>query len=251
MRESTQSRRARRLGKAERIVIVRRLRQRGEHRRFGEAEFIEWLVEIGLGRRGDAIGLLAEIDLVEVKLQNPLFGEALVDAKGQNRLADLAPEGRLVAEQHVFCELLRNGGGADRPPSLVEMPKIGDGGAQDGERIDAAMGPEILILGGDEGLFDDIGNGGIGRIDAPLLGKLGHQRAIGREHPAHYRRLIILEPGDIGKIGSIVAIGAIGDDRRSQPGEHDEPGERTCKPAEPAREKAPRTARAGVRRRVA
>ena len=77
MRSSTQSRRASRgIGEAERVVVVRRLRQRGQERRLGERQLVQRLVEIGLRRRRDAVGAEAEIDLVQVQLEDALLAQA-------------------------------------------------------------------------------------------------------------------------------------------------------------------------------
>src|SRR6185312_3585276 len=53
------------LALAERIVIIRRLRQRRQIRRLRDGQLIHRLVEIGERGGGDAVGAEAEINLVE------------------------------------------------------------------------------------------------------------------------------------------------------------------------------------------
>ncbi len=138
---------ARRLGVAERVVIVRRLGERRQHRRLGQGQRVERLGEIGLRRCGDAVGALTEIDLVQIEFENPLLAQALLDAHRQERLTHLARERDLATEQHVLRDLLGDGRGALGPPPLVQVGEIGQCGAEDRNRIDAGVGPEILILG--------------------------------------------------------------------------------------------------------
>ena len=59
---------------------------------------------------------------------------------------------------------------------------------------------EILVLGGDEGVHDAVGNGGEGHIDAPLAGKLGDQVAVIGVDAGHDRRLVFGEHFVVRKI---------------------------------------------------
>ena len=77
---------------AERVVVVRRLGQRGEIGRLGERQLVHRLVEIVERRRGDAIGAEAEEDLVEIELEDLVLGVGLLDAEREDRFLDLAVE---------------------------------------------------------------------------------------------------------------------------------------------------------------
>ncbi len=186
---------ARGLGEAERVVVVGRLGQRGEEGGFRQGDLVERLVEVGLRRGGHAVGLQAEIDLVQVELEDALLGQRLLDPDGEHRLLHLALQGALVgAEQHVAGDLLGDGGGADRAAVPAHLHQVGDGRAGDGAGVDALVGPEILVLGGDEGLLDHVRNGGERHEDAPLLRQLGDQAVIAGIDPAHHRRLVLAQP---------------------------------------------------------
>ena len=80
----------------------------------------------------------------------------------------------IVAQQHVLGDLLGDGGGADRSAAAPDLREVGDAGAQDRHGIDPAMHPEILVLGGDERPFHQVGDGGVGGKDAPFRRELGH-----------------------------------------------------------------------------
>ena len=67
-----------------------RLGQRGQERHFGDVELVQRFAEIIQRRRRHAIGVLAEIDLVEIELEDLFLGIGRVDADRQDRLADLA-----------------------------------------------------------------------------------------------------------------------------------------------------------------
>ena len=68
---------------AERIVIVRTLRQGGEVGGFRDRKLVHRLVEIEQRRRRDAIGAEAEIDFVEIKLEDFFFRVSAFDAQRQ------------------------------------------------------------------------------------------------------------------------------------------------------------------------
>jgi hypothetical protein len=55
---------------AERMIVGRTLRQRGEIGGLGDCQFGHRLVEIGERRAGNAIGIQAEEDLVEIEFEN-------------------------------------------------------------------------------------------------------------------------------------------------------------------------------------
>ena len=104
-------------------------------------------------RRGiDAIGAGAEIDPVQIDLEDLVLGEAVLEPQRQQGLADLARKAPLGRQEQVFGELL-----GDRAAALDEMPggEIGERGAQQPDRIDAEMAVEAAVLGRDHRLAAD------------------------------------------------------------------------------------------------
>ena len=61
---------------ADRVVRGRRLGQARQHRRLGDGDLGERLAEVDLRRGGEAVGALAEEDLVDVELEDLVLGQA-------------------------------------------------------------------------------------------------------------------------------------------------------------------------------
>ena len=102
------------LALAERIELARRLRQRREIGRLRHGQFVHRLVEIDQRGRGNAVGAKAEIDLVEIELEDLLLGIGALDLEREQRFLDLALERDLVGQKEVLGDLLGDGRGALR-----------------------------------------------------------------------------------------------------------------------------------------
>ncbi len=203
---------ARGLGEAERVVVVRRLGQRGQEGGLRQGDLVQRLVEVGLRRRGHAVGLHAEVDLVQVQLEDAVLGQRLLHPDGEHGLLDLALHGALVAaQQHVARDLLGDGGGADRAAAAAHLHQVGEGGARHRTRIDALVGPEVLVLGGDEGLLDHVRDGGERHEDAPLLCQLGDQARVAGVDAAHHRRLVLPQAVHGRQLGGQLLERVVGD----------------------------------------
>ena len=182
------------------IVIVGRLRQPGEERRLAEGQFVERFVEVDQRRRLDPVGTRAEINLVQVQLEDAVFGKRLLDPGRQQDLLDLARHCQLVGQQHVLGNLLRDRRGADRPALAVPAPEIGQRGPEHRDRVDPAMAVEVLVLGRQKGLDDLLGDRA-DRHKNPALGRiLGQQPPVAGMHPRRNRRLIMRQLLVIGQV---------------------------------------------------
>ena len=104
--------------------------------------------EITLRRLLDAIGAGAEIDPVQIHLQDLRLGEFVLQPQRQQHLLQLARDRALLRQEQVFRQLLRDGGGALRHPHVQD---IRHQRARDAVRIDAVMLVEAPVLDGDEG----------------------------------------------------------------------------------------------------
>ena len=109
--------------------------------RFLEAEVRDALAEIEVRGRLDAVGAVAEVELVAVELEDPLLGIFLLDAAGDEHLLELPPDGLLGIEEQLAGQLLGDGapalgpaqGAAPDPDDvLLERP-------EDAHVIDARM----------------------------------------------------------------------------------------------------------------
>ena len=87
------------------------------------------LAEIALRGGVDAIGACAEIDAVEIELENLGLGELALEPERQHQLLQLAREGALLGQEQVLGELLGDGRAALRYAAAAQ---VGDSGAQQG-----------------------------------------------------------------------------------------------------------------------
>ena len=121
------------------MVVVRGLRQRREIGGLGDGQFVHRLAEIVQGGGGDAVIAHAEIDLVEIELEDLVLRVGLLDAEGEQRLLDLADVARLVGQEEVLGDLLGDGRGALRALARAAILEIGEEGAHDAFGVDAIM----------------------------------------------------------------------------------------------------------------
>ena len=156
-------------------------------------------VEIEERRGRHAVGAHAEIDFVEVELENLLLGERTLDLHRQQRFLDLAREGDLVGEQEVLGYLLSDGGGALRPASAAILLDVEQRRARDAGEVDPAVLVEILVLGRDEGVGDELWHRLDRNVETPLARVFREQGTVGGMHPGHHRGLIVLQLRVVGK----------------------------------------------------
>ena len=186
---------------AHRVEIRRRLGQRGEEGGLMRGELAQGLVEIGLGGGGDAIGVLAEEDLVHVQFENALLVERFLEPGGKDDLFDLALDPAVAGEQEVLHHLLGDGRGAAHVLA-ARLHRL-DTGGDDAARVIAGVVVEILVLGRDEGLFDQVGDLFGGGEKPAFLGELIDHPAFTGIDPADCRRLVLGQRFVAGQIAAI------------------------------------------------
>ena len=98
----------------------------------------------------DAVGATAEIDLVEIKLQDLRLGELGLQGQGQDPFAELAVERAIVVQEHVARQLL--GDGTSRGNTLVARHRHIDC-ADEAHGIHAGVHVEATVLDRDHGLL--------------------------------------------------------------------------------------------------
>ena len=136
-----------------RVPARRRLGQPGDHRVLRQTQLVDGLAVIRLRGGTDAIGTAAEVDLVQVQLQDLLLGQLALDAQRQEDLLDLADVGLLVAEKEVTGQL--HGDGAAARALFAGACQL-HRGAQDTLIVDPGMLVKAVILGGQEGLLQHL-----------------------------------------------------------------------------------------------
>src|SRR5215212_335096 len=131
------------LGLVERVEDRRRLREACEQCRLREREVAGPAREVGLRGGLDAVRVVAEVDLVQVLLEDLVLRPAAVQLDRQAGLGDLSLERDLLADVEVPDELL-----GDRGAALHDLPRadVGPGGAQDAGDVDSAVVVEAPIL---------------------------------------------------------------------------------------------------------
>ncbi len=179
------------------LVVVRPLRQRGEIGDLGHGQLVHRLAEIVQGRGGDAVVAEAEIDLVEVELEDLLLRIGRLDLEGEQRLLDLAVERSLVGQQEVLGDLLGDRRGALDVLAALDQHHRGAG---DAFEVDAVVRVEVLVLGRDEGFLHQGGDRRGRQVQAALVGIFGEHRAVAGVDAGHHRRLVVLELGVVRQI---------------------------------------------------
>ena len=189
---------------AHRMQRARRFRKRGKIRGFRNRQFVHRFVEIDQRRCGDAVGAEAEIDFIEIEFEDAVLGIGALDAHRQQGFLDLAGERHFVGQKEVLRDLLGDRRRALRPAVGAKVLRIHHGRARHAGEVDAAMLVEVLVLGREERVGDELWHRLDRQIEPPLLGILAEQRTVGRMHARHHRRLVILKlrivrqvPGEI------------------------------------------------------
>ncbi len=217
------------LAGAERMQDARRLRQRREIGGLRDGELVHRLVEVHQRRRGDAVGAEAEIDLVEIELEDLVLGIGPLDLQREQRLLDLAGERHLVGQQEVLGDLLGDGRGALRPPARTVVLQVDRAGARDALEVEPVVLVEILVLGGQEGVDHHLRHGLDRNVEPALGGVFGDQRAVGGVHAGHHRRLVVLKLRVVrqvlGEVPEQAGGGADADQEHDRPGREQESAE--------------------------
>ena len=94
---------------------------------------------------------MAEINLIEVKLEDLVLAVLALDGKGVKRLPDLTGHEFLLGQQGVSGQLL---GDRRRTLHVAAASKVSPGRPGDGPEIDAPMAIESGVLDGDDRLAD-------------------------------------------------------------------------------------------------
>ncbi|MNZ33673.1 hypothetical protein D3C78_510260 [compost metagenome] len=95
-----------------RVVARGSLGQAGDHRQLGQRQFADRLAVVDLRGRLDAVGAVAEVDLVDVQLEDRVLVEGPLDLQGEKYLVDFPGKTPLVGEEEVLRHLHGDGAAA-------------------------------------------------------------------------------------------------------------------------------------------
>src|SRR6185295_981154 len=98
-----------------------RLDQTREERRFRERHVARGLAEVALRRRLDAVSAGAEIDAVEIEVEDLVLGIFPLEPYREDHLLQLALHGALLRQEQVLGELLRDGRAALRYATMQHV----------------------------------------------------------------------------------------------------------------------------------
>ena len=183
------------LGMAAWVVVGRPADDGDEQRELVEVELVQRFAEIELAREPEAVhravAVLAEIDLVYVRLHEIVLVVAQLERQRHERLVQLAGPGPLVAEKIAANELL-----SQRARALLDLAgrEVHERGPQHRERVDAVMLREASVLDRDQRGRQER-RGLVGRDDQAILAVRGE------ETPDQER----IEPCDRGVLAAFVA----------------------------------------------
>ena len=124
-----------------------RLDEAGEHRGFRQRDVLRRLAEIALRCGLDAIGAGAEIDAVQIELEDFVLGMLALQPQRELDFLQFALEGALLGQEQILGELLRQRRAALRDAAVQD---VGHRRARDADGIDAVMRIEAAVLDGDE-----------------------------------------------------------------------------------------------------
>ena len=134
-------------------------------------------MEVHPGRRLHTVALVAQIDGVQVHLQDLVLAVVLLQGQGPVHLGHLALDGVLVIAGDVLDELLGDGGAA----LGIAVGEGAEHGPQGAVPIHAVVGLEALVLNGNGGVTQDLGDGVEVHPNAVFIAEQGlvHDRLLG------------------------------------------------------------------------
>ena len=136
------------------VVVARGPDDARQQGPFRERELAHGLAEVRLARGADPVRAVAEVDDREVAVEDLVLGCLAVELAGEDRLSHLSGDRALLPRVGVLDVLL----GDRRAPLDGLSPDVGPHGAQRALRVDAAVGVEALVLDGDDGVLEDLGD---------------------------------------------------------------------------------------------
>src|SRR6266700_1616264 len=192
--------------------IVGPFHEPSEQRALLELEIIGRFSKIAARPQLDAPRAAAEIDGIEIELEDFRLAERALDPRRHDHLADLALVGEVIAHQQVLHDLLGDGRAALRPPGLGEAI---DEGADQAALVDPVVLVEAFVLGREEGFLHVLGDIGERNPHSALvlLEDFGERPTVAVEEDAGTWKLHAFELGMVGQVSCrlVVEIDHVGE----------------------------------------
>ena len=139
---------------AQGVILRGVVRDADEAGTFGQVQLRNVLAEIGVGGGVHAVAPLAQVDIVEVGLQNIVLGVLLLKLQGTEDLHDLSFHGDLIVAGHVLDQLLGQGRAAlDAPAGEHQADGLGRA-----DPVHAVVLVKALVLNGHGGILQILGD---------------------------------------------------------------------------------------------
>jgi len=139
------------LGMPEGIVAAGGLGQAGDDGALGQGDVGSVLAEVGPGRGFHTVGVLPQIDVVEVGLEDVVLADGVFQPVGQDGFLHLAGVAAFRTQQELFDDLLGDGAAALLAAAGGFVAQVVDEGAHDGHGIDTMMLVEGIVFRSQEG----------------------------------------------------------------------------------------------------
>jgi len=222
--------RERLLGVALRVIAARRLREPGQEGRLRDREVADVDVEECPRRRRDAVGAGAEVDLIQIQVEDVVLRELRLQPECQDELLHLALVAALGREEERLHHLLR-----DRAAALhhLMVQEVRHEGAQNAQRVHPVMPVEIGVLGGQKGQAHVRRDAGQRNEVAALDVELADQRPVVGEDTGGDRRLVAQELVDGRQVRGDLPIDDEPRDAGGEQSRHHAPGDDAPEHARP------------------
>src|SRR5581483_4158322 len=183
---------------AERIVPRTRLRQAGEHCDLGECQLVERRSVVDLRRRGKAVRAMSQKNIVYIEFENLILRELALNFERKQQFLQLTGIGFLGTKEKIPRHLHRYGAAALARAFRAEVVPSG---AQQTENVDAVMLIKVMILGGEDRLYELRRHGVDFYRNALLFAELRDQLAVRRVDPQRHLELGVGQLSDRRKRG--------------------------------------------------
>ncbi len=191
------------------VEVARRVQHGREQRALRHVEVLDVDAVVRLRGGLDAVGAAAEVDGVEVALQDLLFGQLLLDLQRQDCFLRLARVALLAGQVGDLDVLLGDRGRALRGPAGQVVPRR----PHDALHVHAGVVVEGAVLGRDDGVLQTLGDRRQRHLLPVLqleLAELG--LAVGEVDERRLGLEVLVRVGDVDRL--------VGDDERQQAGGH-------------------------------
>ena len=139
---------------ARRIVFIGELRDADDGRSLRDAQLTNGLAEVALRRGLNAVATVAEVDEVQVRLEDLILRVVFLEPQRAEDLCHLALDSHLVVAGHVLHDLL----GDRRAAARRGTGELAENGSRRALPVHAVVAFKALVLNGDERLLHMLGD---------------------------------------------------------------------------------------------